>query len=628
MNIAGSVCSRVLFALSLATVGTVFADTLTFQPTKDAMVKFKFPDQNFGSDPLLQVSNQSGFQKHIYIQFTVSGIPTGATNIVSKLHLNSQTTGTGRSVSAHAVTNTSWGEATITWNNAPVLGTSLATVSSFTSGQDGVWDVSAHASGNGTFALGLDTTYTAGDTTFASSESTPVPSLVVTYTPASGGTLATSPVSGTPGFSSSTWQPPPDNHKNDGRVDAILQAGSVVYIGSDADQTWQGGTMRTDMPHLVAYNLNTGQLITTWKPAPNGRIYDIKLSADGTKLWVCGEFTTICGTSRKEIAVLNALTGPGDTSPATLSSQLNLTPAGGDGTIRSIVLDESHNRAWIGGSFTSIGGTTRNGVAKLAWNGTTWSLDTTFNPGTTINVAGGAPNSTFGVVRTMVLKPDGTKLVVGGIFLWTSPNTKGYMAAFNPDTGATLTWNHTFIYDDPTKETPGIFDVAGDANCVYLSGGYNSANITVCTDWNGGGPNSLTPLALNTPKTFNANWFYASDGNNQCMILAVINGTNVCLSGSHGDFVASAKNRNDAGSGTHIASGKIYAVTAGASGGALQAYGNPPSFTALNNTGSPLGPWSFYYDAPSGSLHVGGDFTGVNNDAANAHRRYARFDAQ
>jgi hypothetical protein len=201
------------------------------------------------------------------------------------------------------------------------------------------------------------------------------------------------------------------------------------------------------------------------------------------------------------------------------------------------------------------------------------------------------------------------------------------MAAFNPNTGATMTWNHKFTYDDPTKENPGIFDVAGDANCVYLSGGYNSANITVCVDWNGGGPNSLTPLALNTPKTFSGNWFYASDGNNQCMTLGTINGTSVVISGSHGDFVASAKNKNDAGnSGTHLASGKIYAVSAGANGGALQGYGNPPSFTAPNDSGNPLGPWAFYYHAASGSLHVGGDFTAVNSESANTHRRYARFD--
>ena len=161
----------------------LFADSQTFNATKDVNAKFKFADTNFGADPTLQVSNQSGFQKIIYVQFTVANIPAGATNITAQLKLRSQTTGTGRSITAHAVTNTSWGELTLTWNNKPALGTSLSTVSSHTATQDSVWDVTGHVTGNGTFAIGLDTTFTSGDTTFDSKEGGTAPRVVVTYTP-------------------------------------------------------------------------------------------------------------------------------------------------------------------------------------------------------------------------------------------------------------------------------------------------------------------------------------------------------------------------------------------------------------------------------------------------------------
>src|SRR6185369_10796422 len=107
----------------------------------------------------------------------------GATGISAQLKLRSQTTGTGRSITAHTVSNTGWGEATLTWNNKPFpLGASLSTVSSHTSGQDSVWDVSGAVTGNGTFALGLDGTFS-GDTTFTSKEGANPPQLVVTYTP-------------------------------------------------------------------------------------------------------------------------------------------------------------------------------------------------------------------------------------------------------------------------------------------------------------------------------------------------------------------------------------------------------------------------------------------------------------
>src|SRR4051812_48631583 len=164
-------------------VSSLTAATLTFAPTKDAMVKIRFPDTNFGTDPLLQASNKSTYEKHIFAQFTVSGIPAGSTNVVAKLHLRSQTTVSSAPITAHTVSSTSWGEATVTWNNQPALGASLSTVSSFTSGSDGIWDVSTQVTGNGTFALGLDSTYIGGDVSFGSRDSATPPSLVMTYTP-------------------------------------------------------------------------------------------------------------------------------------------------------------------------------------------------------------------------------------------------------------------------------------------------------------------------------------------------------------------------------------------------------------------------------------------------------------
>ncbi|MES2697408.1 MAG: DNRLRE domain-containing protein [Verrucomicrobiota bacterium] len=160
----------------------LFAATATTVLNKDVMAKEKFPTQNFGTDVNLQVSAQATFQKISYVQFTVSGIPAGSTAITAELRLRSLTTGSSRPVAAHGVTDTSWTEAGLIWNNKPVLGGTLATVSSHTSGSDSVWNVSTHVNGNGTFALGVDTTIS-GDTTFSSKEGTDAPQLIVNYTP-------------------------------------------------------------------------------------------------------------------------------------------------------------------------------------------------------------------------------------------------------------------------------------------------------------------------------------------------------------------------------------------------------------------------------------------------------------
>ncbi len=154
--------------------------SLTFTPVKDAMVKEAVPASNFGTVNNLQVSSQPGYTKWGYLQFDVTGLPAGATNITAQLRVTSQTTGTGRAITAHAVANTAWSETAITWNTRIPMGTALSTVSSHTAGAPSVWDVSAHITGNGSFTIGLDSAFS-GDTNFHSSEGTSSPTLVISY---------------------------------------------------------------------------------------------------------------------------------------------------------------------------------------------------------------------------------------------------------------------------------------------------------------------------------------------------------------------------------------------------------------------------------------------------------------
>jgi hypothetical protein len=73
----------------------------------------------------------------------------------------------------------------------------------------------------------------------------------------------------------------------------------------------------------------------------------------------------------------------------------------------------------IGGSFTSINGTNRNGIARLNING---SLDSSFNPGT------GAD----GLVRSILLQPDG-KVLIGGNFTAVNGEARPYVARLYGD---------------------------------------------------------------------------------------------------------------------------------------------------------------------------------------------------
>src|ERR1044072_874153 len=97
----------------------VFGASLSFNATADVNAKEHFPGQNFGADPTLQTSSQTGFQKITYLKFDVQGIPAGSTGITAQLKLRSQTTtgGTPHAVSAHIETNSSWTETRVNWTN-------------------------------------------------------------------------------------------------------------------------------------------------------------------------------------------------------------------------------------------------------------------------------------------------------------------------------------------------------------------------------------------------------------------------------------------------------------------------------------------------------------------------------
>lgn len=171
------------FAAALLAASLHAATLPAINPNKDVTAKEKFPTTNYGTETTLQVSAQTGYSKVIYLEFTVSGIPAGSTAISAQLKLRSQTTGTGRSITAHAVASTpTWTEAGVTWSVRPALGAALSTVTSHTSGSDSVWTLGTHVNGNGTFSLGLDGLFS-GDTTFSSREGPDLPVLLVTYTP-------------------------------------------------------------------------------------------------------------------------------------------------------------------------------------------------------------------------------------------------------------------------------------------------------------------------------------------------------------------------------------------------------------------------------------------------------------
>ena len=145
-------------------------------------------------------------------------------------------------------------------------------------------------------------------------------------------------------------------------------------------------------------------------PDIQGPVHDVVLLSDG-KILAAGGFASVAGQSRRRVVRLNP-NGSLDTSfPDVL-----VEPDSSNTTVYALTR-QTDGKLLIGGSFSPLGGQTRNNLARLNADG---SLDTTF----TANVSN--------TVTTIEVQPDG-KVVIGGWFTSVGGQTRQHVARLNSD---------------------------------------------------------------------------------------------------------------------------------------------------------------------------------------------------
>ena len=132
------------------------ASSTSFQPLADSYVSKKNPSKNFGAETRLYI--RTGPIMRSYLRFSVSGLPANATVASATLQLYSPS-GSPTALEVHRVANTSWGEGTITFNNAPAFDAPVTASSGlFPAGQWLSLDVTPLVAGNGALSLALTST--------------------------------------------------------------------------------------------------------------------------------------------------------------------------------------------------------------------------------------------------------------------------------------------------------------------------------------------------------------------------------------------------------------------------------------------------------------------------------------
>jgi hypothetical protein len=131
---------------------TPTASTSTFVPVADAYVNSSSPLNNYGTTTTLRVDASPDV--HSYLRFNVQGLSGTVIKATLRMYANSASS---QGCTASTVSDNTWSEATLNYNNAPPVGSALGSSGAFGTG---VWismDVTAYITGNGTYNLALTT---------------------------------------------------------------------------------------------------------------------------------------------------------------------------------------------------------------------------------------------------------------------------------------------------------------------------------------------------------------------------------------------------------------------------------------------------------------------------------------
>jgi outer membrane protein assembly factor BamB len=185
---------------------------------------------------------------------------------------------------------------------------------------------------------------------------------------------------------------------------ALSDDGVHVFVGGAF--TGMGGEVQSG---LVAIDLTTGAAVSGWDANVDGSVYALAASPDGTTIYLGGKFTHVGGSSRGNLAAVDADTGA-------LSAALT---ARANGIVRSLV--PYGDRLYAGGLYTKLAGQVANDLG--AFRMSTGQLDASWHP------------RADGLIRSIAIAADGSSVYVAGDFNTINTTNRPHFAKIDASTG-------------------------------------------------------------------------------------------------------------------------------------------------------------------------------------------------
>ncbi|MEU8222860.1 LamG-like jellyroll fold domain-containing protein [Kribbella sp. NPDC048915] len=330
------------------------------------------------------------------------------------------------------------------------------------------------------------------------------------------------------------------------------------------------GTGEVAQAYLAAFDATTGDLVTAFNPVLNGQVYAVAASADGSRIFVGGDFTKVNGQTRNRIAAFDTATG------ALVS---NWKPSV---SYRVKTIAVSGTTVYFGGSFGLVNNQERLRLAAV-----------TTDTGTLLPWAPAVNGDVYAVDAA----DDASKVYAGGQFSTVNGTNQNTVTSLDPLTGAVLPFPGASAVPPPNgscKTRVKAIDASGDT--VYFGNGGDGGG---CFDgtW-------AADIATNTLK-----W------KNECLgateAIKVVNGW--LYKGSHAHDCA-----NQGAGGFPQGFGYRFLLTENLADGTLGPWF--PNTDADPNSATNVGPLAF---ATGGDdLWVGGDFLNVNGTGQQGLTRF------
>jgi hypothetical protein len=198
-----------------------------------------------------------------------------------------------------------------------------------------------------------------------------------------------------------------------GRVSALAISHGIVYLGGSFTSLSSKGSGRKTVTrnHLAAINEATGAP-TSWNPNVNGAVHSIKVV--GKRVFVGGTFTSIGGTAVHNVAAVGIGSG----------RVVTTFHASANGDVGALAASAS--RLYLGGTFSRVDGMAHSNVAAVGLvsgaNAAAWAARAN------------------GTVHTLLVGTGSGRVYIGGHFSAVDGAARPWLAAVGAKRGSVFKW--------------------------------------------------------------------------------------------------------------------------------------------------------------------------------------------